>query len=689
MKNRKGILRYIVCIVSVCVLLAGLHPAVVFAAEEKGAGRAEEILAGMSLDEKVSQMIVPAIRTWNGENVTDLSKTPELAEALRKHQYGGIILYGANVSDTGQVTRLIADLQANNAAIEPVSAHIPYLMPVDEEGGIVTRLTTGTRMTGSMAIGATGKDAEDFARKTGEVIGEELAAVGFNADCAPDIDVNNNAANPVIGTRAFSDDPQIVAQLGKAYKDGLDKNHIIAIYKHYPGHGDTGIDSHIGTPSVEKTYEQLKEMELIPFEAAIADGADMIMTAHITYPLIDEEVVFGDGVTKGYYPATMSKKMISEILRHDLGFNGVVVTDALEMDAITAAGLVLVGEDPIEYSVNIAQEVINADVDILLLPLDMNCAEAVLAYDAYIEGLKAKVEEGAITQEQIDDSVLRILKLKEKYGILDTAVTADGIDETIQRALQVVGSDAHHEIEMDIAKKAVTMVKNDDKTLPLEGTGKKIVFIGRQADDSKTILHTIRQLQQQGRIDPDAQIVDLVHNEKTGSEDAKTRITIDFYFDPDGGETKLHYTDALKQAVAEADTVICLSKTSSLSAMGTDNDQYRGISGAIADAHAAGAKAILLSDNLPYDAARYQDADAILLAYMGSGLDMDPTARADGSANLKAYNANVIAAIHILFGDGSPSGTLPVNIPAIAVQDDGSLTYTADTLYERGHGLTY
>ena len=689
MKNRKGILRFIVCIVSVCVLLAGLHPAMAFAAEEKGTERAEEILAGMSLDEKVSQMIVPAIRTWNGENVTDLSKTPELAEALRKHPYGGIILYGANVSDTGQVTRLIADLQANNAAIEPVSAHIPYLMPVDEEGGIVTRLTTGTRMTGSMAIGATGKDAEDFARKTGEVIGEELAAVGFNADCAPDIDVNNNAANPVIGTRAFSDDPQIVAQLGKAYKDGLDKNHIIAIYKHYTGHGDTGIDSHIGTPSVEKTYEQLKEMELIPFEAAIADGADMIMTAHITYPLIDEEVVFGDGVTKGYYPATMSKKMISEILRHDLGFNGVVVTDALEMDAITAAGLVLVGEDPIEYSVNIAQEVINADVDILLLPLDMNCAEAVLAYDAYIEGLKAKVEEGAITQEQIDDSVLRILKLKEKYGILDTAVTADGINETIQRALQVVGSDAHHEIEMDIAKKAVTMVKNDDKTLPLEGTGKKIVFIGRQADDSKTILHTIRQLQQQGRIDPDAQIVDLVHNEKTGSEDAKTRITLDFYFDPDGGETKLHYTDALKQAVAEADTVICLSKTSSLSAMGTDNDQYRGISGAIADAHAAGAKAILLSDNLPYDAARYQDADAILLAYMGSGLDMDPTARADGSANLKAYNANVIAAIHILFGDGSPVGTLPVNIPAIAVQDNGSLTYTADTLYKRGHGLTY
>ena len=160
-------------------------------------------------------------------------------------------------------------------------------------------------------------------------------------------------------------------------------------------------------------------------------------------------------------------------------------------------------------------------------------------------------------------------------------------------------------------------------------------------------------------------------------------------FDPDGEESKLHYTDDLKEAVSEADVVICLTKTFSLDAMAPGNDQYAGISSLIADAHAAGAKAVLLSDNLPYDASRYQDTDAILLAYMGSGLDMDPTARADGSANLQAYNANVSAAIRILFGDGSPQGKLPVNIPVIGVQEDGSLAYTDEILYERGFGLTY
>ena len=136
-------------------MIIGLMPGTAMA-EENGAGqpavsKAEEILSGMSQDEKISQMIIPAFRTWNEENVTDLSAVPELAEALRRHQYGGVLLYGTNVSGTEQLTRLVSDLQANNAAIEGVSAHIPYLMPVDEEGGIVTRVTSGTRMTGSLA----------------------------------------------------------------------------------------------------------------------------------------------------------------------------------------------------------------------------------------------------------------------------------------------------------------------------------------------------------------------------------------------------------------------------------------------------------------------------------------------------------------------------------------------------------
>ena len=318
-------------------LTISLTPAVSASAQSESdteeAVSAEEILSSMTLDDKISQMIIPAVRAWDEVNLTDLSAAPELAEALRKHQYGGIILFGSNITGPAQVAALVQDLQQNNLENDDVSVHIPYFMAADEEGGIVVRLNGGTRMTGNMAIGATGEYALANANTTGQILGEEMAAAGFNVDFAPDIDVNNNAANPVIGTRSFSDDPAVVAALGTAWADGLTENGVIATYKHFPGHGDTAVDSHIGTPSVEKTYDEIKEVELVPFAAAIENGADMIMTAHITYPLIDDEMTFGDGETKGFFPATMSKKIITDILRGDMGYEGVVVTDALEMDA--------------------------------------------------------------------------------------------------------------------------------------------------------------------------------------------------------------------------------------------------------------------------------------------------------------------------------------------------------------------
>ena len=665
---------------------------------------AESILSAMSLDDKISQMIIPAIRTWDGENLTDLSAAPETADALRRHQYGGIILFAQNVEEPGQAAVLVQNLQANNLANEDVSVHIPYFMAADEEGGIVVRLAGGTRMNGSMAIGATGENALENAEKTGIVLGEEMAAAGFNVNFAPDIDVNNNPANPVIGTRSFSDDPETVAELGKAWTDGLAQTGVIATYKHFPGHGDTSVDSHIGTPSVEKTYDQLKEMELVPFKAAIENGADMIMTAHITFPEIDDEVVFGDGETKGYYPATMSKKMITEILREDLGYDGVVVTDALEMDAIRTAGLVPGEEGSVEYKANVAQKVIDAGVDILLLPADLNCEDAVAFYDEYIDALKKMVEDGTIPEERIDESVTRILRLKEKYGILDAdQVVGDPLEAAVD-ARQVLGSDEHHEVEMEIARQAITLLKNDEDTLPITTEDKKIVILGRQIEDALTIEYALRQLMDQGILDENVQITDLARDalsdatveteaETDGTEteaegeETTTKITIDYYYDLSAEENKLHYTPALKRAIGEADVVIGFTKTYGLDGLDKGSEQYQGIAGAIQDTHDAGGRFVLLSNNLPYDAARYQDADAILLAYMGSGLDMDPTERSKESGNMGSYNANVVAAIHMMFGDGIPAGTLPVQIPGIIEEEDGSIAYSDEILYERGFGL--
>ena len=636
------------------------------------AAEADRILGGMSMDEKISQMIIPAIRTWDEQDVTDLGQVPALAEALRRHQYGGIILFSGNVIGNGQTAKLIADLQANNAQIEGVSTSIPYFMPVDEEGGIVVRLGTGTRMTGNMAIGATGDRAKDNALATGIVLGEEMAALGFNVDFAPDVDVNNNPANPVIGTRSFSDDPQLVAELGEAFARGLAQNHIIATYKHFPGHGDTSVDSHIGTPSVDKTYEELRETELVPFESAIKNGADMIMTAHITYPAIDEEQTYGDGVTKGFYPATMSQKMITEILRGDMGYDGVVVTDAMEMGAIDAAGLVPGEQGSLEYHVNVAEKVINAGVDILLIPMDLNSAARADSYDQYIAALAEMTADGRISETRIDESVRRILRLKLKYGILEAGAEPaqnDPVQDSSALTIESVGSDAHHLKEMEIARQAVTVVRNEGQTLPAVTSGKKIVLLGRQVDDIPALNYYVQLLQEEGALAADAQI------------------TIETYLDTSGEETVLRYTDEMRQAIQDADLVVGMTRTDILDALAAGAPQYEGIHRAIEDTHAGGGSFVLLSENLPYDAARFQDADAIVLAYMGSGL-MDPTEGGTAGRQL-AGNANVPAALETIFGFNEPAGRLPVNVPVIESREDGTLSYGSDILYERGFGLSF
>ena len=633
----------------------------------KGDARISELVKKMSLDEKISQMIIPAFRTWNEENVTDLSSFPELSEALRRHQYGGVILFGSNITGNEQVTRLLHELQDNNKQIEGVSTHIPYLTPVDEEGGIVIRLTSGTRMTGNMAIGAT-TDSEKNAEKTGNILGEELAALGFNADFAPDIDVNNNPSNPVIGTRSFSDDPALVAKLGSAYAKGLAQNNIIATYKHFPGHGDTSVDSHIGTPSVEKTYDEIKETELVPFKAAIENGAEMIMTAHITFPLIDEQKTFGDGVTSGFFPATMSKKIITDILRTDMGYDGVVVTDALEMDAIADAGLVPGEKDSSEYFVKIAKEVINSGVDILLLPMDLKNAEAATFYDEYIAGISSLVSSGEISQARIDESVTRILSLKARHGILDETEESD-IEKNVSDSTAIVGSREHHDAEMDMARQAITVVKNDDSTLPVAKETANIFVLGRQNADATTLQYAIDELKKGDYID------------------SKTNINIDYYYDS-SADVKLHYTDEMSEKISGSDVVIGFSYASGNSALDKSSPQYIGITSAINDIHAAGGKFILVSENLPYDAAIFKDADAIVLAYMGSALGTDPTDKTDSGSGLKATNANIVAAIETVFGSNKPQGHLPVNIPDVTENADGSLSYSNTYLYERGFGVT-
>lgn len=204
--------------------------------------RVETLLAAMSTEQKIAQMIMPAIRSWEGEEngVTDLTTVPDLAAALQRHQYGGVILFGANVEDTEQTLRLVHDLQANNAQSADATATsvIPYFVAADQEGGSVARLSMGTRGTGSMAIGATGPNAPQNARDMGTVFGLELAALGINVNLGPCADVICDLEDAGMSTRVFSDDPDVVADCSLGFAQGVGKTGVVTCFKHFPGAGD-------------------------------------------------------------------------------------------------------------------------------------------------------------------------------------------------------------------------------------------------------------------------------------------------------------------------------------------------------------------------------------------------------------------------------------------------------------------
>ncbi|MDO4539082.1 MAG: glycoside hydrolase family 3 N-terminal domain-containing protein [Coriobacteriales bacterium] len=667
-----------------CMLLACVcMPTRAFASE-----RVDALVQSMSCEEKISQLIIVPFRSWEGNNVRDLSACPDLAEALRSHQLGGVILFGQNVESGEQTARLVSDLQQNNARTSSAT-HVPYFTAIDQEGGRVQRLSWGCRMTGNMAIGATGKNARNNAFATGNVIGQEMAALGFNLNFAPVIDVNVNPANPVIGARSFSDDPQLVSELGPQYAAGLSANNVIATYKHFPGHGDVSADTHFGTAVVDKSLDELMSCELAPF-AAVAGDADMIMTAHIVLPQVEEEVTLADG-SVGYYPATLSSEVIGGLLRQQLGFEGVVVTDSLTMESVSKAHLVEGEEGSAAYGANVAQLALNAGVDMLLEPIDLTGADAASYLDEFIGLLAEKVAAGEIDQARVDEAVTRVLELKERRGVLDADTSGASLEQTIEQASVSVGSDVHHATEQQIAREAVTLVKNNG-ALPARDA-KNIVLMGVDPDDTVALKAAVSQLQEAGLIAEDAFVRVLGASESSGSEASGTTVTIDYCCSTEDWNTPLyagdlHYTDELRAAIAQADVVLALSRMDTMSWVQESATPVQAIERAIGDAHAAGASFVLLSDSLPYDLARYEQADAALAVYLYTGTAADPTER--GAHNTRGgYNANILAGVEAAFGLFAPTGKLPVSIPTMEQDGEGQTVLGTETCYERGFGLSY
>lgn len=364
------------------------------AMEPVTAGSAQELLDQLSTQEKVGQLFLVRPDALDLSLTTQQLEDPQAAgltqvardqlTALKDYPVGGFVLFGKNLEGPDQLAQLMGDLTAGS----PVAP----LFAVDEEGGTVARIANSGKFDvptfPDMAdIGATGDPAK--AKEVGLTIGGYLKDLGFQLDFAPVADVNTNPDNPVIGSRAFSSDPEQAAMMISAVVEGFHEAGVACTLKHFPGHGDTAQDSHQGAAVTQKTWQEMLTCELYPFQAGMAAGADGVMVGHITAPKVTQ-----DGL-----PASLSREMITDKLRGELRFQRLVVTDSLSMEAITDA------YDPGQAALMAFQ----AGADLLLMPADL-----AQAYDT----LLAAVQDGTISQERLDQSVLRILTLKETYGLI-------------------------------------------------------------------------------------------------------------------------------------------------------------------------------------------------------------------------------------------------------------------------------
>ncbi|SCH89315.1 beta-N-acetylhexosaminidase [Romboutsia sp. 1001713B170207_170306_H8] len=335
-----------------------------------------KIITSMTLDEKIGQMILAG---FDGTIINE-----ELNNLVNENKVGGIILFKRNIESSSQIKKLINDVNESNKGV-------PLFVSIDEEGGRISRISDD--MGNFKSASEIGKqNSTEYAYNNGLEIGKVLISHGINMDHAPVLDIYSNSKNTVIGDRAFGNDEDIVSTMGVATMKGIQDSGVIPTVKHFPGHGDTEVDSHFGLPIVSKTLDELESFEFIPFKYAIKNNCDVVMVSHIVLENIDRE-----------NPATVSSKIINGILRDNLGFNKVVITDDMNMRAITN---IMSVEDASIKS-------IQSGSDVILIGGGQETVTSV------IEKIKQAVEENDITEERINESLYRILSLKIKYSIIN------------------------------------------------------------------------------------------------------------------------------------------------------------------------------------------------------------------------------------------------------------------------------
>ncbi|MEU6678420.1 glycoside hydrolase family 3 protein [Streptomyces sp. NPDC046925] len=566
-----------------------------------------EIVSRMSLEEKVGQLFVMHVygHSATEPDQADIDSNLEelgvrtAAEAVAKYHLGGIIYFGwaHNTRAPHQIADLSNGIQ--HAALDPEdspTARIPLLISTDQEHGAVARVgIPATLLPGAMALGAAG--SRSTARKAARIAGAELRALGIRQNYAPVADVNVNPGNPVIGVRSFGSDPEAVADLVAAQVKGYQSTEIASTSKHFPGHGDTKDDSHSKLPYIHHTREQWETLDAPPFRAAVAAGIDSIMTAHIVVPALDP----------AEDPATLSRPILTGILREELGYDGVVVTDSLGMQGVRTK----YGDDRVPVLA------LKAGVDQLLNP-----PKPEIAWNAVLQA----VRDGELTEARLDESILRILRLKAKLDLFsDPYVTSRGVDRT-------VGTRAHLTAADRIADETTTLLLNEDELLPLSRrTQRDVLVVG--ADPASP----------SGTTGPPTTVIG--------------RELTDLGFTPTVLPTGTAPSAAkIAEAVAAAagkDAVL----------VGTYNVTAGSAQIALVEALVAtGVPVVAVAIRNPYDVAHLQGVGASLAAYCWTDVELR-------------------AAVRVIAGRVRPRGKLPVPVQRA---DD-----PAQVLYPVGYGLTY
>jgi beta-N-acetylhexosaminidase len=566
---------------------------------------AEKTLRKLSPEEKVGQVFMIWCRAsfLNVENPEYLS----WREAMEKYHVGSFAMTvhvdGANLlrSEPYEAAELLNRLQHDSK--------LPLLIAADFERGVSMRLLGTTVFPHAMAFGADGKtdDAEQF----GRITAQEARAIGVHWNFFPDADVNSNPANPIINTRSFGEDPKQVGDMVSAYIKGAHEVGMLTTVKHFPGHGDTATDSHLGVASVNVDRAHLNSIELPPFKQAIASGVDSVMVAHVTVPTLDPDP---------NHVATISTNVVSDLLEKDLGFKGLIVTDALDMAGLTHLFMNNVGRA--------AVEAFKAGNDMLIIPADLGAS-----YDAMLKA----VQSGEISKERLDRSVLKILKIKASLGLNE----AREVD--VNAVGTIVGKPENLTIGQQIADSAVTLVRDNGKALPLKSKGTVkagLPYMTKEETHNNVtaVLFSDDVRSDSGRA--------FAHEVRARVPDARV-----IYVDP---RIAAGMSDDVLKAVNEAQTVIAavyvIPSAGRAGNMVTMTDATGKLIQQVLDR--AAAKTVVVAMGNPYLAQDYPQIENYMCTFSNA-------------------TVSEVGAVKALFGEIAIHGHLPVTIPNVAQRGAG------------------